>query len=121
MELSKLLLTKGEIQLFHKVCFQIPIHPKLLELDIHIRKGIINEVFPKVAREWYQELKEYLETSHNEDKETISWIKEAFLKEKPKIVKEGNYQRINHLSWRDEVMYEENGLARGFSISRNSG
>lgn len=121
MELSELFLKKEEFPILHGRDFQIPIHLKLLDKNIQIREEIAKEIFSQVAEEWYNELAEYAENRDGKDKEELDWIKEVFLKEKPVIINEYKNQRIKHLSWEDEVFFDDNGFVRGFSISRNSG
>ncbi|MBI2056821.1 hypothetical protein HYT91_01050 [Candidatus Pacearchaeota archaeon] len=83
MELEKLFLTKQELPILYKNCFQIPIHPKLLDENVKIDNLIAQRLFPKVAEEWYKDLKNYSPET-NQEKE---WIKKVFLKNKPKITK----------------------------------
>jgi hypothetical protein len=58
MNLEKLYLTKEELPILYENCFQIPIHPKLLNPKISIDKSIVQRIFPKVVDEWYKDLKE---------------------------------------------------------------
>lgn len=118
MELEKLFLTKEELPIIHQTGFQIPVHPKLLDENIKIRKNIAHEVFPKAVEEWYKDLIEY--SKHNKNQEEKEWIKRVFLKEKPKIKKHFGSQRIMDL-WEDETDNTNNGFVRCFSISRDAG
>lgn len=113
------MIKKEEIPILYDHCFQAPIHPRLLEPDVKIDENTARKVFPKAVKEWYGELTEYSETV--EDKNTRSWIKEVFLKRKPKIKKEYDYQVLDTLDWKDQVFTNENGFADSLSISRNSG
>ena len=56
MKLEKLFLTKEELPILHETCFQIPIHPKLLDENISINPEIARDIFPQVAEEWSKEL-----------------------------------------------------------------
>ncbi len=118
MELEKLFLTKEELPILYENCFQIPIHPRLLDENININKNIAKNIFPKVAEDWYNDLKEHVKTE--KDKEKRRWIKEVFLKEEPKITKEFNDQIVNGF-WKDDFWTMDNGFVTGFSISRNAG
>lgn len=116
MELEKLFLTKEEIPILHNRCFQIPIHPKLLDSNIRIDESIAQRIFPEVAREWRNDLKAYL--TSEKDLETRKWYEEVFLK-KEKITIEYGTQSFG--GWEDNIQTLDNGFACGFSISRNSG
>lgn len=113
------MIKKEEIPILYDHCFQAPIHPRLLDTNAKIDKDTARKVFPKAAKWWYGELTEYSETV--EDKNTRSWIKEVFLKRKPKIKKEYGYQVLDTLDWKDQVFINENGFADSLSISRNAG
>ncbi len=115
MILEELFLKKEELPILHETCFQIPIHPKLLDNNLRIDEAIAQRIFPKVAKEWYTELKEY----HPEDDKKKEWIDNVFLKEKPNIEKHFNHQIFNF--WQDDVNFMDNGLVQCFSISRNAG
>lgn len=56
MKLNDLLLKKEELPILHETCFQIPIHPKLLDPKIKINEDIAKDIFPQVAEEWSKEL-----------------------------------------------------------------
>ncbi|MBI2004404.1 hypothetical protein HYS72_02985 [Candidatus Pacearchaeota archaeon] len=116
MELEKLFLKKEELPILYKSCFQIPIHPKLLNEEIKINENIATRIFSKVAQEWYEDLKNYSPET-NQEKE---WIKKVFLKNKPKITKHFDSQILNGV-WQDDVNFIDNGLVQCFSICRNSG
>jgi len=120
MNLEKLLLKKEELPILHENCFLIPIHPKLLDEKTIIDPKIANKVFPKAAKDWYDDLKEYVETV--KDEQIRKWINDVFLKKKPRITKKKYLDGHQYLeTWRDEVLTAENGFAESFSISRNSG
>lgn len=116
MELDRLFLKKEELPILYKKCFQIPIHPKLLGENIKIDETIAQRIFSEVAEEWYKDLKKY----SPEDIREKEWIKQVFLKEKPKIIKHLNHQILNGF-WRNDVSFADNGFATGFSISRDGG
>jgi hypothetical protein len=118
MKLEELFLKKEEHPILHCNCFQIPILPMLLDEKITISKALPRLIFLKVAQEWYEELKELVESENDEERK---WIEEVFLKTPPGVIERFGYQRIEHLSWEDSVSYEENGFVRVFSISRDSG
>jgi hypothetical protein len=119
MLLENLILKKEEIPILHGACFQVPIHPKLLDTNIKLNENIAREVFPKATEEWYNDLIVYSKTL--EDRNTKRWIDEVFLKKKPKIIKEYSYQMLDTLYWRDEIFNSKNGFASSLSISRNAG
>lgn len=116
MELEKLFLTKEETPILHDNCFQIPIHPKLLDPNIQLNSLIAKEIFPEVAEEWKNDLKAYLPFEKNLEKR--KWYEEVFLK-KEKITFEHGRQLFG--GWEDEIQTLDNGFVCGFSISRNSG
>lgn len=115
MELEQLFLKKEELPILYKTCFQIPIHPKLLENTTQIDKLIAQKIFSEVAEDWYEDLKKY----NSEDKQEKEWIDKVFLKEKPVIEKHYNHQIFNF--WKDEVNFADNNLVTCFSINRNAG
>ena len=47
MELEKLFLRKEELPILHETCFQIPIHPRLLNPDLEIEESIARKNIPK--------------------------------------------------------------------------
>jgi hypothetical protein len=116
MNLKEITLKKEELPILHQTCFQIPIHPKLLNSNIQINENLAQKLFPLVAKEWYEDLKKY-SPKDNEEKE---WINQIYLKHKPKITKEFNHQYLNEF-WKDEIQTKDNGLVTCFSISRNGG
>jgi hypothetical protein len=115
MKLEDLFLTKKELPILYENCFQIPIHPKLLNPNIRIDETIAQRIFPQIAEDWYEELKRY----SPEDKQKKEWIDNVFLKEKPNIEKMYNHQIFNF--WQDDVNFMDNGFVQCFSISRNAG
>ena len=115
MELEQLFLRKEELPIFYKNCFEIPIHPRLLDPTIQIDKSIAQRIFPQVAEEWYEDLRKY----SPEDKQEKEWIEGVYLKEKPVIEKHYNHQMLNF--WQDDVDLADNGFITCFSISRNAG
>lgn len=116
MKLEQLFLKKQELPILYETCFQIPIHPKILDPNVEIDCSIARKVFQQAAKEWYEDLKEY----NPEDKERKEWINRVFLKEKLKITHEYNHQILNEF-WKDDVNFMDNGLVQCFSISRNAG
>jgi len=116
MDISQLLLKKEELPILHGNCFQVPIHPKLLNPSVNINPLIAKDVFPKVAKEWYTDLKEYLPLE--KDPEKREWYENVFLKEK-EVVIENNKQFFG--IWEDEFQLSNNGFVICFSISRNAG
>mgnify|MGYP001615175469 CR=1 FL=1 len=113
-------LTKDEIPIYGKNAFYVPIHPKLLKDGLTFDPSLASKVFPQVAKEWYSDLEEHVATTKLEEA-TRDWYESVFLKSKPVIVKEGKYQKINHLGWRDELVIDERGFAWGLGINRNGG
>jgi len=102
MDLGQLCLKKEELPIMgntHKVFFQVPIHPKLLDPALNIDKSIASSIFPEVADEWYESLNKY--TSINPEK--TGWIKEIFDK---RVSKEELQKRISYMN---------NGLVKRFS------
>lgn len=116
MELEKLFLKKEEIPILYKSCFQIPIHPELLNKNLRIDNKVAQRIFPEVAQDWHEDLKKYIPVNQ-EEKE---WINQVYLKEKPKITTEFNNQFLNGF-WTDYVQTADNGLVTCFSINRNAG
>lgn len=119
MKIEELLLKKEELPILHETCFFIPIHPRLFDPSVRIDERVANSVFPEVAREWYKELSAYAETLN--DEQTKNWIKDVFLKKKPKIKREYGRQVLDGIYWEDQVRLDPNGFAHSLSISRNSG
>lgn len=119
MELNDLLLKKEEVPILNERNFMLPIYPKLLDSNIRIDPNIASEVFPRTANEWYNDLKEYVETT-DLDKEKREWY-ELFLEEKPKVEMKYHNQSIMNGSWEDKSFLGDNGFATGFSINRDFG
>src|SRR3989344_3619184 len=123
MKLGDLLLKKEELPILHGHCFQVPIHPRLLEYDILIDENLSREAFKKTVPEWYDDLKVYTDTEQI-NIEDRCWYNGVFLKAKPKVISSSIYNntlKLSTVSWEDKVDYLDNELARVFSISRNSG
>jgi len=97
--------------------FEIPIHPKLLDENIKIDENIAQRIFPEVASEWYNDLKDYVKSENPENRD---WIKNVFIKKRPIITKRFNRQFVNEI-WEDTIQTNENGLVTCFSINRNAG
>lgn len=120
MRLEQLLLKKEELPILHETCFIVPIYFRLLDEDIKINPEIANQVFPQAAKEWYDELKEYIETVENE--KTKEWYESVFLTHELKIKKEYGRQIVDPPGfWEDTVITGDNGFATGLSINRNVG
>jgi hypothetical protein len=117
MQLEDLLLRKEELPIFRKNCFEVPVHPRLLDPTIDINPRLANELFPKVLEPWYLELQEYAKTLT--DLPEKNWIEEVYLENMPKIETEGRRQRIK--GWEDNVNSIDNGFASYLSISRDAG
>ncbi|MEK6913805.1 MAG: hypothetical protein AABW47_04010 [Nanoarchaeota archaeon] len=116
MNINSLLLTKEELPILHNGCFQIPIHPKLLDSNLRINPLIAKNIFSKVAEEYRADLTEY--ASQEKDIAKREWYENVFLKDR-KVVKKNNQQFFG--IWEDEIKLSDNGLVIGFSISRNAG
>jgi len=119
MKIKDLLLKKEEIPILYENCFQVPIHPKFFDKNIRLNPRLANQLFPKAAEDWYNDLKKYVSTV--EDKSTKGWIKRVFLKEKPKITERYGGHIIDSLNWEDRVITLENGFAHDLMINRNFG
>ncbi len=117
MELEELFLKKEELPILHETGFQIPIHPRLLEQDLRGYENLAKEIFPKVAEDWYEDLKNYVEMENPQNKEQINHV---YLKEKPRITKEFGRQYVLGF-WEDNIWTMDDGFTSGFSISRNGG
>jgi hypothetical protein len=114
-------LSKEEFPIYHENCFKMPIYPKLLDPNLKIDGDLAHKVFPRVAEEWYEDLRSHTNTAEL-DYETRKWYEDVFLREKPNVKKDGPWQEVSkNLSWHDDVLLDENGFARGLSISRNGG
>lgn len=120
MEISDLILRKEEIPIIHESCFELPIHPLLINPETMIDVGLASKVFPQAAEEWYEDLKAYRETK-NLCAQTKEWYDNFLLNEKPEVKVEYGRQSIFDGVWVDDVELNDNGFARGLSISRNSG
>jgi hypothetical protein len=116
MKLEELFLKKEELPILHKSCFQVPIHPKLLNEDLREYEELAKELFPLVANEWYSDLKKY----NSDDKDERKWINQVYLNKKPKITSELHRQFVNDI-WEDNIQTSDNGFVTGFQISRNAG
>lgn len=115
MQLEQLFLKKQELPILNETCFQIPIHPRLLDSNLKIDTSIASRIFSEVAEDWYEELSKYTP----EDSQKKEWLYNVFLKEKPVIEKHFGHQMLNF--WEDNVNFMDNGLVQCFSISRNAG
>ncbi len=105
MDIGQLCLKKEELPIFgnvHKIFFQIPIHPKLLDENIKIDRTIAQKIFPQLAEEWYEELKNYIPSGREE----MEWINNTFSKRNSKD------------NWEERVLFMNNGFVQGFSINK---
>jgi hypothetical protein len=116
MNINSLLLTKEELPILHDNCFQIPIHPKLLDPNLQLNPLIAKKIFPQVAEEWHSDLKSYLPLEKNLEKR--KWYEDVFLK-KEKVNFE--YGRQSFGGWEDNIQTLDNGFVCYFSIHRNYG
>jgi len=53
MKLEELFLTREELPILHESCFEIPIHPALLDPDTQIDPSITPRAFIKATGDWY--------------------------------------------------------------------
>ena len=51
MQLENLIIKKDEIPILYEYCFQVPIHPKLLNQNVNIDENTARGVFSKAAEE----------------------------------------------------------------------
>ncbi|MEK6833339.1 MAG: hypothetical protein AABY32_04790 [Nanoarchaeota archaeon] len=108
MKLEELFLKKEELPIIgnlHKIFFQVPIHPKLLDNSLNIDRGIAQRLFPQVVEKWYEELKNYIPS----DREEMVWINNLFS------------ERDLIDNRRSKVLFMNNGLVKTFSIDNNKG
>jgi len=117
MNIEELLLKKEELPILRESCFQIPIHPRLLDETLEINPELANQVLPQVTDEWYTELGQYCETL--KDEEAKAWIKGAFLKKGARVIQ--NLANPIFGGWTINVSLENSGFAEGLSIGRNGG
>lgn len=96
MQLEELFLKKEELPILNETCFQIPIHPKLLDSSLNIDTSIAQRIFPEVRECWYKELKD--SPIYNK----VSFSKNSF--------------EDSHI-----IQCAENGFATGLQISRDHG
>ncbi|MDO8508309.1 MAG: hypothetical protein Q7S27_01340 [Nanoarchaeota archaeon] len=120
MKLEELKLKKEELPILHGTCFQVPIHPKLLEPNRIIPDDLAPIAFAETVGDWYKDLKKYRDTANLED-QTKNWYDNFFLKGMPIIEKKGIHQSIMSGVWIDEYITQENGFARCLEINRNVG
>lgn len=99
MELKDLLLKKEELPILHESCFEIPIHPKLLDPNLYIKTGVAENCFNELLKDW------------NKEKELINYYKAKNL--------DINIEK--NPGWHCLTREEENGLVTFFSISRDFG
>ncbi len=127
MELEQLLLRKEELPIslatvevngFRSPFFEIPIYPKLLSDEISLNPRIANNVFEQAAKEWYEDLKLYLDSDESEPER--DWTKRVFYDKGLNITREYDEIYVNEI-WKDSVTNFKNGFAFGLSISRNAG
>ena len=92
----------------------------MLDPAIRISPDLAQKVFPQAAREWYADLKKHRETPELDDT-TKEWYDRAFLKKEPEIKIEFGHRCILDGMWKEELALDDNGFARGLSISRDFG
>lgn len=124
MKLKEVLLTKEEIQILSKTAFFVPIHPALLNDSANIDPTLAKKVFPQAANEWYQDLKQAVESV--QDAQERKWIREIFLNKEPRIeIAHPNTpyaeQRLASVHWTDNAIKGSNGFATSLEISRDYG
>lgn len=116
-------LLKEEIPIWGRdnTGFYLPIPPKLLHQDTRLNHRLANDVFPKVAQEWHEDLRQFMNVREL-DGQTREFYG-RFLKDRPPeiIVEAGKQTLSSVMGWRDEVTTDERGFAYGLSISRNGG
>lgn len=99
MHINDLLLKKEELPISYGSCFQIPVHPKLLNPSISIDRNIAQSCFDDLMKDWFK------------DKDLIDFYQRENLdlniEKKP--------------AWHCLTREEENGLISYFSISRDFG
>ena len=120
MKLEELMLKKEELPILDEVCFEVPIHPKLLAPDVQISYDLAKTVFPQAVSEWYTDLQAHRKTAELDDS-IKGWLDSVFLQREPKIKMEFGHQEILNGLWRDEIANLQNGFAYGLSISRDFG
>jgi hypothetical protein len=99
MELKDLLLKKEELPILYGSCFQIPLHPKLLNPNIYIETGVAENCFNELLKDW------------KKDNELINYYKSKNL----------HLNIEKNPGWHCLTREEENGLITYFSISRDFG
>jgi len=55
MNIEQLFLKKEELPILNETCFQIPIHPKLLDSSLNIDKLIAQKIFPPAVEILYMD------------------------------------------------------------------
>ncbi len=120
MNLGELKLKKEELPILHESCFEIPIHPRLLESNLTLPHDLASETFRETIDDWYEDLRNYV-NKENLKPTKRKWYENYWLKEKTKIERQGNHQVLMPCQWMDKYITQENGFARCFSISRDFG
>ncbi len=120
MNLGELKLKKEELPILHESCFEIPIHPTLLNDDLTLPHYLASETFRETIDDWYEDLRNYV-NKENLKPTKRKWYENSWLKEKPKIERHGTHQVLIPSQWIDKHITQENGFARCFSISRDFG
>ena len=119
MKLEEILLTKEEIPILHKTCFQVPVSSALLLPNASFDPTLAHQMFPVAFKEWLEDLKNYTLTL--EDPSEKKWISDAFLSKPFKIKQEYGKQVLLPLYWDDQVYTTPTGFPRVLSISRDGG
>ena len=117
--------TKEEIPIWgrDRTYFFIPLHPILLNPNTKLDPKLANEVFPQVAKEWHEDLKDFLNSPKSGlDRQTEDFYR-VFIKNRPPevITRLGEQTLDSVMGWKDGVHTDERGFAYGLSISRNGG
>lgn len=118
MNINDLLLNKEELPILCERCFQVPIHPLLIDFNTKLNPKLANEVFKKAAYEWYSDLSDYTKKLPD-DAEVKNWIENIFLSKPLNIISDHGRQLLGN--WEDNVLTARNGFATMLSISRNAG
>jgi hypothetical protein len=108
MDIEQLCLKREELPILgnvHKIFFQIPIHPKLLNNSINIDMTIAQRIFPQVIKEGYKHLIKDV-NFNNEERE---WTSTLFLERDLIDIK------------RSKVFFMNNGFVNKFSIDNDKG
>ena len=128
MELEELLLRKEELPIslakepnmmgFRVPLFTVPIYHKLLTKNIRLDPSLADTVFEEAARQWYKDLKLYLDSEESIPER--EWTYNIFHKKGLAITRDREYLCVNGI-WRNETQTFKNGFVFVLSINRNAG